>query len=436
MNGTLWVFTVWRDTADSDHRHVYGFFSTDNGTNWNRISIASDEDIGYEVSGYPSAIIDANVLSNNSIIVSISDYNYWGSTSKTEWTFLCHWNNTDLSQWERVNGYSSASYSIQKCGIGLNETDKMVYTFRPFSQNNYLYYRFDPATRVKTYIGQINNKYPTDIHGRAWVFWNHTGVWNSLWAYEPGTGVVLYCYEVPAVGTGTPTLEWSGDVFSTTSWVNDLVLTHNGSYVWSVGYSTATNYYYWPYIRIRNHDETTAYFRVSENPHYGLGSLGISNLDEDYVTYTAWNYNTDRLVTFGAKTYSVLAVWQGSQSDRFDEDFDIPFNTRYISITDSPDQLYPIDPGTGNHTQLPATLGSFYAFSEWDSGNSAVDDWINYETEWVGILGWTYVPDVPDEPDDEEDGSGSEICATSWIYVAVFCLVIFGTLGLLFDLYI
>lgn len=429
MNGTLWIFDVWRDPADSSNRYLYGYFSTDDGANWDRITVSHSDDEGYEESGYMVKPIGAHALSNNSIIVAIYDFNYWGSSSKVEITFICHWNNSDLSQWERVSGYASGSKSALYASSGVNATDGILFGYTKYTGTYYYWDTFNPATRAVSGLSYVANRLPSTLIKLAWIFWNYTGEWNGLFAYEPGTGVRLYCYNV---STAIATVDWELTVGGYDSYVNDVVLTANGTYAFTWGYGNTGSYFYWPYLRFRNRAHEVTSLRVSEDAHWGCSQLGLSNLDPDWVSITSWNYNTDRLATWGNLYYRNQAQWQGTQSDKFQESGDVIWNWDGWVVTDMPYQLYPMTGGPHyNHTQLPAVKSACYVISEYDDGDSTYDSWVDYETTWPGIIYWTWDPEPPEEPgngDGDGDGLG-EICSSSWLIIAVMLVMLIGVVG-------
>jgi hypothetical protein len=412
MNGTLWVFSVWRDPADTYERTLYGYFSSDNGTTWSTIIIADEGDAGYETNGYPVKMIEAHALSNNSIVILFYDVDYWGSSGKTEITIMCHWNNSDLSQWERVQGYAHTTYSAIYAGSGVNETDKIKFGFRAYTQTHYVVYDFDPADRSVSAAGSVSNKYPNSPKGapKGWFFWNNSDCWNMLWTYEPGTGTLVYCWNA-SDGTVGAFPEWTASIQGYDSYIHDIVLTGNGTYVWTQHYGTGSYYYYWPYLKWYSPetDTTGAAIKIHADSYWGFIQLGLSNYDNCFVFAVGFNYNTDRYGAWGARYYRNAATWQGTHVDYFQEDYNAGNTWRYNFAANMPYQLYPRL--ESNYTQLPAGLGfPNVQFSEYDSGDSASDLWVDYDTTWPGVRGWTYWPEEPG-PGPGGDGNAT---ASQW----------------------
>lgn len=410
MNGTLWVFSVWEDPADTTLRTLYGYFSSDNGSTWNTIVVSDSEDAGYDASGYPELVVEACALSNNSIILGILTFDYWGSSSKSEYTILCHWNNSDLSQWEFVSGYYASNADVRYGGMGVNETDKIAYSFCGYVTGyNVLVYSFDPETRTTALMGSIYNRRAQSPKQapKTWLFWNNSDVWNCIFCFEPGTGVMLTCYNVTSP---TLTVAWDHRVISTTyDYMWDIVYCANGTYFWMGTNLPGTAYFGWPYYHWYNPDTDEGapiMDRLKDESYWGHWQLGLSNYDENFIQIVGFNYNTDEFAAFGGHYWGDTAYFSGTEVAYFAEDYDVTSTFRYEFAATMPYQLYPRL--ESNHTQLPATLGfPTVSFCEYDSGDTNIDLWVDFNTSWPGVRGWTYFPPEPEpepEPEEPEDG--------------------------------
>lgn len=374
MNGTLWTFSVYRNPADSTDRTVYGFFSINNGSDWNQIIITQSGDVGYEVNGYPASIIDSVALSNNSIVLGILDVNYWGSSGKVEITFLCHWNNSDLSQWERLNGYSSASYSAAGPGMAVNASDKISYMYKT-SSTTYAYAKyFDPEDRSMGFFWNHNIGVTADR--KYWVFWNGTN-WNYVYSTTYGS-TYARCYD-----EGENIVWQQGLVAS--NWIDDVVLSSSG--IFAMIQADSPTWY--GYIIFIDTDLTPSAVYLTSDQFCARSQLGINNICGTWFTAICYYTNTDKFIWFGAHYDDSQAIWQASESDLFDESDDTT-----DTVVFQPGQLYPYNiDGSGNHTQLPHELGGpNYGFAEYDTGDSNWNYWVELDSTWPGILGWTYTP--------------------------------------------
>jgi hypothetical protein len=424
MNGTLWVFSIWENNEDANNRVLYGYYSTDNGSTWSTIVVTDDTDPGYDTDGFPRALFNTVVLSNNSIIICLQDMDYWGTSGKYEITFLCHWNNSDLSQWERVQGYYVSSKYALYGGMNVNETDKIVFSYNPYSSSHIQIKSFDPATRNVDTHGAILNKVPAGEFETTHVFWNGTE-WNILLRYLTN----LYCYDIDA------NQEWYFSV-AVDREITDIVLSASGTYGISVNRQQVSSHYWYAEIWWRNATGDVTHHNILDAGQHGSGRLGLNNLNDNYFTFMTYDYVEDKFYWFGAEYWRGAAHWQTTKTECFAEDFDSPSDDHYDWPVELPNALYPIDPETGNHTQIPAGLGGpTWCFMEYDSATTSIDLWVDYETTWPGILWWTYVPFVPEDPDPDPDPGGDgdgigEICSSNWLILLVMLVMLIGIVGM------
>ena len=422
LNGTLWVFSIWENNEDENERVLFGYFSTDNGSTWNTIVVTDDTDPGYDTDGYPRQLINTVVLSNNSIIICIQDRDYWGTSGKYEITFLCHWNNSDLTQWERVQGYYSATRYAFDGHCNVNETDKIVFAFQPYTLTHTYVYSFDPATRNIDIRGPIVSKYPVPIYETTWVFWNGTA-WNILLTW----GNTLYCNDIDGGGLWSIALGANREV-------TDIVLSASGTYGVSINRHQAPSYYWYAEMRFRNATGDWTYHAIMDSGKFGSGKLGLSNYNDDYFVLMAYEYIEDKFYWWGSVYWRGIPHWGTTKTECFAEDFDSPSTDHFDWPIELPNAIYPIDPETGNHTQLPAGLGGpTWCFMEYDSDTTSNDLWVDYETTWPGILWWTYVPFVPPENGDGDDDVtptyGFDVCDSTLMMAVIIFLIFFTMIG-------
>ena len=420
LNGTLWVFSIWENNEDDSNRVLYGYFSTDNGSTWSTIVVTDDTDPGYDTDGYPRALWNTVVLSNNSIIICLQDLDYWGTSGKYEITFLCHWNNSDLSQWERVQGYYISSKYALFGNCNVNATDKIVFSYQPYSSTHIQIRSFDPATRNIDIHGAILNKVPA-TYETTHVFWNGTE-WNILIRYLTN----LYCYDIDAIS------QWSFGLGADRE-VTDIVLSAGGTYGVAVNRYQAPSRYWYLEAWWRNATGDVTHHNIIEVGGYGSGKLGLSNLNDNYFTYMAYEYIEDKFYWWGSEYWRGEAHWQTTKTECFAEDFDSPNTDHYDWPIELPNSIYPIDPETGNHTQIPAGLGGpTWCFMEYDSASTSIDLWVDYETTWPGILWWTYVPYEPPENGDDDEAAptyGFDVCDSALLIAVVIFLIFFSMIG-------
>ena len=111
-NGTLWHFGTNVNTYGVDHE-IIASYSSDNGTSWASFVLMDNSYPGFEIGGYPWKVTDGVGLSNNSIVISLVLQRF-GTAAKAEVWLMCHWNNSDLGQWELIDVYTNAGQNVDK----------------------------------------------------------------------------------------------------------------------------------------------------------------------------------------------------------------------------------------------------------------------------------------------------------------------------------
>jgi len=182
MNGTLWQFVTYRDAGDATNRVFEGYWSENNGTSWSGpINIMDDTYPTFQTGGYPRRIADVCVLSNNSIVLLVHLYKH-DTTVSLETHLLVHWNNSDLTQWERITVYSSASYHTETWTLAVNSTDQVLVCYTRNAQTYQHFDHWDPASRAFTRY-QRNN---AQVFAQLWALVDNSTDAFQL-AYEYGT---------------------------------------------------------------------------------------------------------------------------------------------------------------------------------------------------------------------------------------------------------
>jgi hypothetical protein len=331
-----------------------------------------------------------------------------------------------------VAGVYASNINVYYGGSNVNETDEIVYACVPYISGWHpKAYSFNPETRTTAEIGYVNNKQPNSPKGapKIWTFWNNSDVWNIVFAWETGTGVEIYCYNATSP---TLTLAWNYKVISTSNdYMWDIVYTGNGTYVWMGSQLTGSYYFGWPYFSYYNPDtdDKGPNDRIKDEGYWGMWQIGLSNYDNDWIQVLGFNYNTDEYSAFAGPYWEDTTYFTGTEVNYFAEDYDVGNTFRYVFSSNMPYQLYPRL--ESNYTQLGATLGfPVCSFVDYDSGDTNNDLWVDFNTTWPGVRGWTYwPPEAPEEP-ETPDGSfsdwtwwGDAACISSVMIIAVVLLV-------------
>lgn len=411
MNGTLWYFTVWRNPADTSNRELRGYYSSDNASTWSSpIVIYDDSAPGFNPAGYPNLIFDAVALSNNSIVVYLNMY-YHDSVGKLEMHVFSHWNNSDLTQWERTPVCVDNSVHFVGGRAAVNSTDIVLLTFHKSGGTDSRFYHFDPSDRSVTDYDRSNaNPYLI-----VWALVNETD--QFLFAYELGATNWLYVRTADA----TQTLIYSASLASPYH-CYDVVMNVEGTLLYIRALTSGAGLYlnYWNTTDSGAVDVTTKALAFAK--------IGLNNLNDTFVTVMGYDQPSDKFYWVGDRYYHNAAHWQETQSEIFDETDD----TTSCWISWTPHQIYPIsvNGSTTNHTQLPHGYGLYLALVEYDVGASNYDNWeIHHEALiWPGIANWTFDPTwvPPEEPDDDEEEPSALVdvqCVSGGLIV--LCIIIF-----------
>lgn len=378
MNGTLWTFDNF-ETTPNTVAAIWAHFSTDKGHTWNDIMLIDQDDAGFSVGGYPRTAIDACVLSNNSLIVLVELYAYNTNNNIELWMF-CHWNNTDLSQWERVPVHVSETYDVVgwSSGCVTNSTDIVWTYYRGMTGGDY-FYSWDMTTRAGT---QRYVKYPayTARANERYLMVNSTD--QILFAFGNGASPeYLYCYRIPQ---GT---QWFSKGGSSSYYWLDCVVTLDDTVVAVSSISTGGQYdklYYY-------NDSGNAIFNINQAGEIvGHPRLGLAQADPTWVWVFGYDTTSDEFCFRGQKYYKGSTPWQASYAAVWSESETSVKTEPWIGPRDHyPNMWNPTEEETV-YTQLP-NVGWIFPFSDYDVAADNWDHWIIHlnSTTWMGIP-WYY----------------------------------------------
>lgn len=379
MNGTLWMFDNFV-TTPSSVQTIYGHFSTDKGDMWSDIEIIDQDDPGFSVGGYPRNVIDGCILSNNSIIILIELYAYQTTDNLELWMF-CHWNNTDLTQWERLPVYVSETYHIAtQWGQILVGDDDTVYTYHQRVSNTMYYKSWDLTTRTPT---QIFTKYPPYSGNKFWLMIDSTE--QLYFAYANGVSPeYLYIYLIPQ---GTLYASKGG---SSSYYWRDCIMTLDDTVVAVVSWSTGGAYdklWYYNgtgegYTAIMDTNEVLVYPRLS-----------LCQGDPERIYIFSYNQVADHFAYKAQDYFKGSVAWKASYVEVWEDSEHSVKSFGWPGSRDHFPQVYSDILEETVYTQLPDT-GWIFACSDYDTG---ADDWDHYiihdsSTTWLGIP-WYFGPD-------------------------------------------
>lgn len=379
MNGTLWKFRTYRNPADNTDRIIWGYFTNNDGDDWYKIKIIDNTDPYFDAGEYPSYVYDVVMLSNNSIILALG----FSANGKFEAHVMCHWNNTDLSQWERVLVYGDLT--VSDFGMNVNETDGVVFAFEYYTGASLKSYKFNPSTRVSTYFGAKSNV--RNYLDKVYPFWNGTG-WTICYQYEPGTGDRLYIY------TGDFSTEIASIWCGSTQTFHDVVLTGDGTYV-AINTGDQGG---WPSLRYWNETGSGATQYISALSQWSKWSfeIALKNNDPTKIKIYAYYYADDTFHEWAwLNYYDHRTIFKNNHQKWFEETTDWGTGVNFVDW--APYKLYPRlwDPihSVYVNTQLQNN-GTWNLFSETDP-DSDKDFWSTGPHPTMEIRGYSIFPWIP-----------------------------------------
>lgn len=373
MNGTLWVFDNFVTIANSV-QSLWGHFSTDKGDTWSDILIMDETDPDFAVGGYPRNIIDGAMLSNNSIIILVELYGWQTNDNHELWLF-CHWNNTDLSQWEMVPVYVSETYhNVNKWAQIVVGDDDTIYSYNQKGPTSTMYFKsWDMTTRVGT---TIFTKYPAYGGNKFWFMIDSTEQLYFAWA-NGASPEILYTYLIPE-----GTLYCSRGGSSSYYW-RDCMMTLDDTQVAIVSWGTGGQYdYLWYYngsgsgfTQIMSPNQVLTYpkFSLCQSVPTRVYIFSLSPT-QDHFAYKAQNY------------YASSTAWKASYVEVWEDTENSVKSYGWIGPRDHFPQMYSDIEEEMVYTQVPDT-GWIFPFSDYDV---AMDDWDHYiihmsSTTWMSI---------------------------------------------------
>lgn len=420
-NGTLWHFGTNVVTYNSDHE-IVASYSSDNGSSWSTFVVMDNSHPGFEVGGTPWKVTDAVGLSNNSVVISVV-LHYFDTDNNNECWLLCHWNNSDLSQWELIDVYSITGQNVDTDPtIAVNDTDTVMVTFEIDNINQIHYDFFYPDTRTIDLNTEPNIE-PQANFG-PWALCNTSGVFFIAYILDGDDDLDVVTTD------GDWTLVFTQS-YSTNFFAMDIVITGDDTFVFIVSQHAGgyLELYYW--------NETSNGVRfLIDNP---TGDTTISypklmtyNDTDTFIIVMGYSTNDDGFKYAGGNYYIDSAVWELRWSSTVWDESD---DTAKDYTTYLPRDLFPqtIDPVTGvlNHTMLPnsgwyAHITDYTVIPDEEDLHEIHSD----TTTWPGAPYYHYNPfyGPPDVPDDDED-EDEPICATSWIMFAVIAVMIIVIIG-------
>lgn len=424
LNGTLWHFSI--EYTDATHRAVLANYSTDDGATWRGFEIIDETETAFGGVGFPYVVHDSVVLSNNSIIVLVDLYKYDTSTNH-ELHLLCHWNNSDLSQWEQVTVYSSGAYypDFDFASMAVNSTDVILIAYERTAQTKLHHDRWVPSTRAFT-RGEASTTC-TSKWG-PWALVNSTDVFIVAYPYNPGAGQKLYFKKES---------DWSAitDVsFGTGYGPSDCIVALDDTFVYT---SIAHAGPGWFDVRYWNASGSGSR-RVASTAMYSEGMLGLSNQTQSWILVMNYDYTNDDVLIWSQNYYVSSGMWQATQTIIFTETLDDIDYTAWF-----PHAHYPVlkdyQTGVENHTQIPLG-GALLYFVDYDDPGYDFYCWFSGSTTWPGVPYWTYDPDWtapggPVTPGEETEGFSwllpTSGCMSSWAILILLLVVAVGLVGLL-----
>lgn len=401
MNGTLWTFDNFVTTPSSSQA-LWGHFSTDKGDTWSSIMIMDENDPEFAVGGYPRMVRDWCVLSNNSIIILVMLYAY-DTSNNIELHMLAHWNNTDLSQWEEIDVYSSEINDVNWRRQPMIVSDADDYVMIAYERNgiHFDYYDLTTRTTINTYL-----KYPAvGSNYQLYLMCNASGEF----FYGYGIGVTLYVYT--GFETGTWDLVFSQGGSSGYYWY-DCVVTADDTFV-AVSCHSSGGYnsiYYW-----NETNDDTRYYIDAGHTDGVYAAIGLLASDPEWITLMEYHKTEDRIATFANKYYRDDSIWKSTFTVVWDETEDTIKTHVWEGSRDLHPRFWDAVEEEWIYSQLPDT-GWIFNFADYDVGADDVDHWVIHRdsTTWQGIP-WYSGPApniVTDALDDGTYGTWYEFTVT------------------------
>lgn len=392
MNGTLWKFDMRVITYAVDHE-FWAHYSTDKGDTWNSFLIMDNSDPEFAVGGYPRRMTDAVVLSNNSIVILVELYSY-DTTNNIELHTLTHWNNTNLSQWEEMDVYSSETYDVdynKPPAMVINDEDHVMISYE---RNGLHFDLYNMATRstISTYT-----KYPTvgANYKCPYLMCNASG--DFFVGFSTGANPdYLNVY----TANSSWSLIWSQGT-SSSYYFMDCAVTADDTFVAVASMSSGgyNKVYYYNATGTGSRTYADASHADGYSPQISL----VAGLDA-WVYVTQYHKTEDRFATYGQMYYRAASLWVSSFTVIWDETEDSTKTNPWQGMVDLHPRIWDASEGEWIYTQLPET-GFITAFGDYDVGSDDLDHIVIHKnsTTWQGIP-WYFGP-APNIVTSELDNS-------------------------------
>lgn len=364
--GTLWYFYTDNNYA------LYYEWSFDNGTTWTNKTEFIEE--GWE--GTTKAYVqDAVITNNNSIVLSLSVYNY--NNPQYEQLLLVKYN--DTLEWFPIVAYSSltASYGGQ---IAINRTNHILicYQFSTYGLTKIYDFDGDTLSAQSTYTSGVSTLrlFPTvNMSNDFWIAW-----------YSPSSigpaNIRDYNKTLSTENVGTYAYITAFGCLD-----NDVLVLMA---MYHYGISDGVNYFY------RTGLNTWVTITLSSAGHsdwsYYWGSMSITSTNK--ISFIANDDVEDRIYGWGPIDYDSTQVqWQATESVFYDDaanDEKIP--TSFFG------DLYPVK--DLNRIDLPLSgvcfgFNSKQAAADYDNYYNSTAVW---DDPWLGVE-----EEPPDDDDDDEE---------------------------------
>lgn len=375
MNGTMWQFDIVTTVYNSEQA-IWGYFSTDKGHTYNGIMIMDETDSGFEAGGFPMYVCDASVLSNNSIILLVLLYDY-DTIDGRELHLLCHWNNTDLSQWERRTIYSSIIYDVEynsQPSMAVNSADILMISY---SRGTTLYYgTWDMTDRLQDDSWTKSSFYHRDYHG-PWIMCNMSDVFlfGTCWASSVDY-IKVYTMD------GTWTELWS-QVTSSSLLFYDCVVTADDTII-AVSSGTSGGYNRFYYY---NETDSGYRFYIAAGSTDGFApKICLSGSSPEWLTIIQYHTTTDRYLTYSNYYWRDAEIWKVVGTDRWQETEDTTKDHSWMGGRDLNPRFWDSVEEEWIFTQLPDT-GWFFTIGDYDTAADNIDHHLIHlsSTTWPAI---------------------------------------------------
>ena len=381
MNGTMWNFDIIITTYGSEQA-IWGYFSTDKGHTYNGIMIMDETDPGFEAGGYPFYVCDASVLSNNSIILLVLLWDY-DTIDGRELHLLCHWNNTDLSQWERLTIYSSINYDVEynsQPSMAVNSTDILAIGYA--RTTTWHYGTWDMTDRLQDDSWSKAVYYHRDYHG-PWILCNSTDVFTigTVWVSAVDY-IKLYSYD------GSWTELWSQGSSSSYRFY-DCVVTSDDT---TIAVASTTSGGYCRFYYYNETDYGTRYYIAAGNTDGFAPKLCLVGSDPEWFTLIQFHTTADRYKTHSNYYWRDQEVWKDVSQERWQETESTTKDFAWMGMRDLYPRFWDAEESEWIYTQLPLT-GWAFTIGDYDTGADNEDHHFIHlnSTTWPAIP-WWFVP--------------------------------------------